>query len=123
MSPSPPTANNPSNENDNENDNESEGTPEVPLEVVDVLRNKRRRALVTELLEEGELTLVTLASQVATETGTPLPDVVIELHDIHLPKLTDCGLVDYDSGRGDISLALAPETVEAALDRVRDDDT
>lgn len=106
----------PSNENDNG------GDPEVPPEVVDVLRNERRRDLVTELLDEGDLTLVTLASRVASETDTPLPDVVIELHDVHLPKLTDCGLVDYDSGNGDISFALSPETTEAALDRARDDD-
>lgn len=111
---SPPASNNPTNEN--------AGDPEVPPEVVNVLRNERCRALVTELLDEGSLTLVTLASRVAAETDTPLPDVVIELHDVHLPKLTGCRLIDYDSSTGDISLALPPETVETALDRAQDDD-
>lgn len=114
----PPQASNPSNETNNNEDH-----PEVPPEVVDVLRNKRRRDLVIELLDAGDLTMVTLASRVASQTETPLSDVVIELHYVHLPKLTDCGLVDYDSGSGDIALALSPETVEAALDRVQDDES
>lgn len=122
MTPPPQASNNPSNDNDNDDDNDNEDRPAVPAEVVDVLLNTRRRDLVIELLDESDLTLVTLASRVATQTDTPLREVVIELHDVHLPKLTDCGLVEYDSGSGDISLAMSPEIVEAALDRVQDDE-
>lgn len=140
MTSPPPTGHTPSNENENgnengnENENENEhdapsdhggtddeGAHSAPPEVVQVLHNETRRTLVRVLLEESELTLVTLASRVASETETPLPDVVIELHDVHLPKLTDCSLVDYDSGKGDISLALSSDTVEAVLSEFEDD--
>lgn len=118
MTTPPPAANGPSNENDDEIGPDSE----VSAETVAVLRNRRRRTILTELLDEGDLTLVTLASRVATETDTPLPDVLIELHDVHLAKLTASGWIQYDSDTGDIALARPSETVEAALERARDDD-
>lgn len=124
MTPAPPASQNPSNENDTPSehaDDDGEEAPTAPKEVLEVLRNRTRRTIVKVLLGESDLTLVTLASRVAGETETPLADVVIELHDVHLPKLTDSSLVDYDPGTGDISLDLPAETVEAVLEELEDD--
>lgn len=70
----------------------------------EVLVNDRRRAIV-ELLDE-ETTLRTLADDVARiEAGGADPDrktrqsVYITLHQCHLPKLDDFGVVAYDSDR------------------------
>lgn len=101
--------------------NPQPGGDDVPPDVVAALRHDRRRRAV-ELLRArgGELSLVRLASGLAAETDDPLPDVVIELHDLHLPDLTDCGLVEYDADTGAVSLVASPEVVDTALARVRE---
>ena len=95
----------------------------MSTEMVTALRHDRRRALLEQLLDhDGNLSLVTLASQLAAVTGTSLPDVVIELHDIHLPELTACGLLVYDSDTGAVTLAVDPAVAEAAVERARADE-
>lgn len=92
-------------------------------DVVAVLRHDRRREVVTLIVEAGgELSLVALASRVAAATDDTLPDVVIELHDVHLPELTGCGLVEYDDDMGAVTLADDPEEVEAVLETAANDE-
>ncbi|MWG36714.1 DUF7344 domain-containing protein [Halomarina oriensis] len=88
-------------------------------EIYDVLRNDRRR-LALERLREADgkrLSVGELSEQVAAaETGeTPPPrqkrqSAYVSLHQTHLPKLDELGIVDYD----------AEEKVVRLEDRIRD---
>lgn len=98
------------------------GAGDVSSDMVATLQHTRRREVVEHVhAQEGALSLVTLASQLAADTSDRLPDVVIELHDHHLPELTECGLIDYDDDTGTVRLDADPEVVETALDRVSGD--
>lgn len=102
----------------------SDGGPDAPTDVVAALRNEQRRALVDALLEEGgDLTLVTLASKLTTGDDASLPETVIELHDVHLPELTECGVVEFDEDTGQVSLLVSRETATAALEAATDTGT
>ncbi|WP_318569345.1 DUF7344 domain-containing protein [Salinigranum marinum] len=83
---------------------EPEGTL-AESDIHDVLRNDRRR-LVLERLAEGEdrQTVSDLAEYIATvESGEEPPprnvrqSVYVSLHQTHLPKLDDLGIVEYDA--------------------------
>jgi hypothetical protein len=83
---------------------QTEGTI-AESDIHDVLRNDRRR-LVLEQLAEGSdrQTVSDLAEYIATiESGEDPPprnvrqSVYISLHQTHLPKLDDLGIVEYDS--------------------------
>lgn len=73
-------------------------------EVHDVLRNQRRRLTLKRLREvEEPLTVSELAEYVASvESGeSPPPEnrrqsVYVSLHQTHLPKLDELGIVEYD---------------------------
>ncbi|MFC4246600.1 hypothetical protein ACFOZ7_06270 [Natribaculum luteum] len=75
-------------------------------DVYDALSNERRRRVLSALSEETTpVDVAELAHTVATaETadrprGTPdehVTQVHTSLHHVHLPKLTDLGLVEYD---------------------------
>jgi hypothetical protein len=82
---------------------------ERPLEegeIHDVLRNERRRLALDRLRESDSrsMSLGRLSEAVASlETGeAPAPgakrqSVYVSLHQTHLPKLEDLGVVDYDA--------------------------
>ena len=83
---------------------EPEGTL-AESDIHDVLRNDRRR-LVLERLAEGKdrQTVSDLAEYIATvESGKEPPprnvrqSVYVSLHQTHLPKLDDLGIVEYDA--------------------------
>lgn len=93
------------------------GGEDGPPDAAAALRHDRRREIVAHLVAAGgEASLVRLASEIAEATGEPLPDVVVELHDVHVPELTGSGLVEYDEDTGAMSLARDPAAVEALLD-------
>ncbi|MFC6989609.1 hypothetical protein ACFQJD_14495 [Haloplanus sp. GCM10025708] len=94
---------------------------DVSPEITAALQHTRRSAVAEKLLEhDGELSLVTLASRLAAERDEKLPNVVVEFHNVHLPELVDCGLVEYDSDTGVVRLVADSDVVEAALADVRD---
>jgi hypothetical protein len=78
----------------------------------DILRNDRRRYVIKHLQERGhEVTLRQLAERLAElETGESPPpsnirnSVYVSLHQTHLPKLDDAGIVSYDRDRKLVSL-------------------
>lgn len=102
-------------------------------EIHDVLRNDRRREVLTVLQDrEGDVSIRELAEHIAAiESGEDPPprnlrqSVYVSLHQTHLPKLDDLGIVDYDTNSKTVHLrersgAIEPYmgTVEPAVDRV-----
>ena len=81
-------------------------------QIHDILRNDRRRLAIKCLRENsGMLTVRDLSEDVATrETGeSPAPrdkrrSVYVSLHQTHLPKLNDLGIVSYDTDSKEVRL-------------------
>ncbi|WP_424018461.1 DUF7344 domain-containing protein [Halorientalis pallida] len=81
-------------------------------EIHDILRNDRRRLAIKCLREQdGALSVRDLSEEVATrETGeSPAPrdkrrSVYVSLHQTHLPKLDDLGIVNYDTDSKEVRL-------------------
>jgi hypothetical protein len=96
-------------------------------EIHDVLRNDRRR-LSLDCLREAEggvMSVRELSERVATlETGEDPPprnkrqSVYVSLHQTHLPKLDDLGIVVYDSDSKEVSLQGKMREVEVYMDVV-----
>ncbi|MFB6221535.1 MAG: hypothetical protein ABEH90_08860 [Halolamina sp.] len=96
-----------------------DSSEEVPEEVRRALRNSDRRAIVEYLYErEGEAPVTALASHLAAETSGSLPDAIATLCDLHLPKLEEPDLVEYDLADGVVALDEELELIETALERV-----
>ena len=98
-------------------------------EIHDVLRNDRRRTVLEYLQETGEATIRELAELVArTETGESPPprrareSAYAALHQTHLPKLDDLGIVHYDTRSKEVEPAEHLSEVERYLDGSHDDE-
>lgn len=100
---------------------------EVPeSEVHDLLRNERRRQVIKYLQRTvGSTTLREIAEAIAEkETGISPPpknirqSVYNSLHQTHLPKLDDLGVVAYDSDRKTIRLTETARTVDVYMEVV-----
>ena len=84
-----------------------------PADIHDVLRNDRRRLVLERLRETGtEQSVRDLAEHIASlESGESPPprnvrqSVYVSLHQTHLPKLDELGIVTYDSNVKEVSLA------------------
>lgn len=89
----------------------------------DAMAHPHRRFLLSRLLAgDGPLTVRQVAADVATWDGSgderPPPDartVAAGFHHVHLPKLTDAGLVAYDAEAGTISRGRRAARVERFL--------
>lgn len=76
-----------------------------PTEIHDVLRNERRRLVLEQLLDtDTDESVRNLAEHIASiEAGESPPprnvrqSVYVSLHQTHLPKLDELGIVAYDS--------------------------
>lgn len=88
-----------------------QSTPLTASAVFDLLSNTRRRCVLHFLLEKPETTVRELSRHVAAwENEVELAAVSAKqrkrvytgLHQTHLPRLEDHGVVEYDSNRGDI---------------------
>ena len=92
---------------------------------LEALANYYRRFLLYYLREHGsatrtELTDV-LAGWLASVRGVDADRLAheqtqIALQHVHLPKLLDCGLVEYDADTGVVSLGAYPSWVDECLD-------
>ncbi|MFB6069210.1 MAG: hypothetical protein ABEJ90_04705 [Halobacterium sp.] len=95
-------------------------------DIHDILRNDRRRNVIKCLQETGhEVSLRDIAVRIAEiETGESPPpsnirdSVYISLHQTHLPKLDDAGIVNYDSDRKTISLQKPARQVDLYMEVV-----
>ena len=96
--------------------------------VFTMLSNGRRRHVIHYLKQRGErVTLRELSRQVAAwENGVETDDldykqrkrVYTSLHQTHLPKLNDAGIVDYDRDRGTVALDEAARELEVYMEIV-----
>lgn len=111
--------------------NETQGTPQLTeYEIHDVLRNERRTQVLKHLQQKQEtVTLRELSEQLAAlETGEmPPPRNIREsaynsLHQVHLPKLDEFGIVEYQQNRKLVSLADGYSQVDLYMEAVSGDD-
>ncbi|UPV99314.1 hypothetical protein M0R88_12365 [Halorussus gelatinilyticus] len=101
-----------------------------PGEIHNVLRNDRRRRAIQRLREsDGPISVDALAEHIAAaETGESPPprdvrkSVYVSLHQTHLPKLDDLGIVEYDQRDQQLELRDRAEQVEVYMEVVAEDD-
>jgi hypothetical protein len=107
---------------------EHAGGPLSEHEIHDILRNERRARTLRYLRDERRtVTLRELAEALASaETGESPPprnireSVYNSLHQTHLPKLDELGIVEYESDRKLIHLCAAARQVELYMEVVPD---
>ncbi|WP_336135619.1 DUF7344 domain-containing protein [Natronomonas amylolytica] len=95
-------------------------------EIHDVLRNDRRRLAIKALRDrDGRASVRDLSEEVAArETGEDPPprnkrqSVYVSLHQTHLPKLDELGILDYDGEDKTVTLADRIEEVEVYMEVV-----
>ena len=100
------------------------GIPET--EIHDLLRNERRRQVIKHLQDSiGKTTLRDLSEAIAEhETGESPPpknirnSVYNSLHQTHLPKLDQRGIVEYESDRKTIRLTDEARSVRVYMEVV-----
>jgi DNA-binding transcriptional ArsR family regulator len=98
--------------------------------IFSILSNERRRYVLHYLDRvEPEAELSDLTEQVAAwENGVDVADLTYDqrkrvytsLHQTHLPKLDDAGVVDYDRDRGTVAVAAGAADLDAYLSAVGD---
>lgn len=99
-------------------------------DIHDILRNDRRRRIIEILRDTGDtVTVSELSEQIASvETGeTPPPrdvrkSVYVSLHQTHLPKLDDWGVINYDYRSKELTLLERAQEVEIYMEVVPADD-
>lgn len=95
-------------------------------DIHDVLRNNRRRLTIKALRDrDGHASVRNLSEEVAArETGENPPpknkrqSVYVSLHQTHLPKLDDLGIIVYDADSKSVTLADRVEEVEVYMEVV-----
>ena len=95
-------------------------------DIHDVLRNDRRRLVIERLRSgEGAEAVADLAEYIGSvESGESPPprnvrqSVYVSLHQTHLPKLDDLGIVTYDSDTKTVTLAEAAAEVAVYMEVV-----
>lgn len=69
----------------------------VSDDVISCLADERRRSVIDALETNGEMDLDDLAREVSRRADDEsTDDVLVDLHHLHVPKLADAGIVDYD---------------------------
>jgi hypothetical protein len=101
-----------------------------PSEIHNVLRNDRRRRAIKHLRDSDDtLDVDALAEHIASvETGESPPprdvrkSVYVSLHQTHLPKLDDLGIIDYDQRSKELHLKDRAQEVEVYMEVVPEHD-
>jgi hypothetical protein len=98
-------------------------------EIHDVLRNERRRLVLERLWADGSETVRELSEHIAAvEAGEDPPprnvrqSVYVSLHQTHLPKLDDLGIVVYDDDAKEVTISARAADLERYTPRGEDDD-
>lgn len=96
-------------------------------ECFDLLSNYRRRCALHYLEQHGEATISDLSEQVAAWEYEISPDdvsyderkrVYTSLQQVHLPRMDEVGVVEFDSDRGTVETGPAAEELDIYLDVV-----
>lgn len=87
--------------------------------VFELLSNGHRHRLLTTLLEEGSTTAIPPSD----DTEADLESVRIALYHIHLPKLDDAGLIEWDRDQNQVSKGPKFKTVVDLLGRPDETDS
>ncbi|WP_439026000.1 DUF7344 domain-containing protein [Haloarchaeobius sp. DT45] len=115
-------------------DEPADETGPTKEELFEVLSNRRRRQTLHYLLQQEDETATKreLSRQLAAWENDEPVDMVssserkrvyIALHQTHLPKLDDAGLVDYEPSTGTITLTDVCQELDVYLDAVSEDDS
>ncbi|EMA32371.1 hypothetical protein C446_14704 [Halobiforma nitratireducens JCM 10879] len=98
-------------------------------ELFEILSNRRRRHVLHELMREGDaIDIGTLSEEIAaSEDGLELHEVsssdrkrvYTALHQSHLPKMDEAGVIEFNRDRGTVEPTAALEDVEIYMDVVR----
>jgi predicted transcriptional regulator len=107
------------------------GTELSPAEIHDVLRNDRRRLVLERLRDaDGTETVSDLAEHIGSIEAEESPpprnvrqSVYVSLHQTHLPKLDDLGIVAYDADGKTVELDTHATALDTYLDETPDDTT
>lgn len=95
-----------------------------------LLKNERRRRILSILRETPETTLSDLAEAIAAMEHDTEPErltssqrkrVYVSLYQCHLPKLDEHGVIAFDSSRGDVVRAAGAEQLEPYLEDAADE--
>ncbi|RDI72890.1 DUF7344 domain-containing protein [Halopelagius longus] len=105
---------------------DGDGETLAETEIHDVLRNDRRRLVIERLRDEsGEETVADLAEWIASiESGESPPprnirqSVYVSLHQTHLPKLDELGIVRYDDDEKRVAIADGADEVAVYMEVV-----
>ena len=101
----------------------------------DVLANRRRQLVLSQLQSHGSMTLRDLAEQIAvTDQQTEIEalseeaveEIEVALHHVHAPKLADAGYVEYDDRRRLVGLTDSGREVSVeteCADRIESSET
>lgn len=84
-----------------------------------LLANERRRAVLATLDDRAaSVDLDDLAAQVATQEGdeADTDQIKITLHHVHLPKLADAGVIEYDPETHRIDQSRSPSSTPTGTD-------
>jgi hypothetical protein len=92
-------------------DSRSESRTVDRYSVLELLSNRHRRRLLTTLSAEGSTTAVPVADDEASEADP----VRLAMYHIHLPKLDDAGLIEWDRDRNRASRGPKFETARDLL--------
>ncbi len=89
--------------------------------VFELLSNGHRHRLLTTLLEEGSTTAIPPSDDAGPEADPE--SVRLALYHIHLPKLEDAGLIEWDRDRNQVSKGPKFRTVVDLLGRLDETDS
>ena len=99
----------------------------APTEIHEILSNERRRMVLSILREAdgGTTTARDLSERIAeAETGQSPPprnirqSAYVSLHQTHLPKLDELGIIDYDESAKEVSLTDKAREVSVYMETV-----
>lgn len=99
--------------------------------VFELLKNHRRRSVLTHIRDHGETALGDLAEAIAAEENDTTVEelsaderkrVYIGLYQTHLPKMDGAGVVEYDQNRGVVSAGPAIDQMLRYLEPTTADD-